>query len=420
MRRVAVVSTLAPDAPATGKSVMWGGLWRFLADRVGRDRFTYIFVGRLPPEPTHHGTPVRWVAQPSAREQLGSLATSVAWRGRPFQEAAIAHPRVARRIRDILDEVAAETVLADTHRVGVMLRPPRPHRLLTYMDDLFSIRYDRMLGAIRDWPDEDFDPLGNFTAHLPRMAARVTSIRTSQRWLLATERRRVEQTELEVPRLADLALLINPQEAALLQERTGCDNVVAIPPAVPDQPRTSRSPDPARPSYLFLGAMNVPHNDMAVRAFLSHGFDTLLAERPGATLDVVGRHVGQRLRDAAAPFGASVRFHGFVDDLSAIMSTATAVVAPLVFGSGVKIKVIEALARGVPVVATSVGAEGIDLDEAARPGLVVMDEWSGFARACAALTDPEANALASHAARRGYEVGYAPSVVEAAYERLLV
>lgn len=419
MTRVAVVSTLAPDGPTTGKSVMWGGLFRFLAERVGSDRFTYVLVGRHRPDPQANEFPVRWVAQPTAREQLASLATSVAWSGRPFQEAAIANARVAREIRAVLDDCGADTVLADTHRIGVMLRPPRAFRLVTYMDDLFSIRYERMLRTMREWPGEAFDPLGNFAPHLPRVAARLATMPAPQRWLLASEQRRVARTELEAPTIADLAVLINPQEAALLRERTRLRNVVAVPPSVPDQPRAARAPDALRPSFVFLGAMNVPHNDMAVRAFLAHGFHALLLERPGATLDVVGRHASARLHEAARPFGESVRFHGFVDDLGPLMERATAVVAPLVFGSGVKIKVIEALARGVPVVATSVGAEGIRVDGVTAPGLVVVDDWGGFANACANLTDPILNARASAAARRAYDDGYAPGVVAAAYERLL-
>lgn len=420
MTRVAVVSTLAPNTPATGKSVMWGGLTRFLADRVGSDQFTYVFVGRHRPDSDAVEHAVRWVAQPSTREQLASLATSVAWGGRPFQEAAIAHARVARAIHEVLRDSGADLVLADTHRIGVMLRGPRTFRLVTYMDDLFSIRYERMLRTMREWPDEAFDPLGNFAAHLPRMAARLASLPAPQRWLLSSERRRVARTELEAPAVADLAVLINPEEAALLRARTGRDNIVTVPPAVPDQPRAARRPDAGRPSFVFLGAMNVPHNDMAVRAFLARSFRALLAERPAATLDVVGRQVSVELREAARPFGDSVRFHGFVEDLGPLMARATAVVAPLVFGSGVKIKVIEALARGVPVVATTVGAEGILVHEGDALGLAVVDDWSAFAKVCATLTSAELNARASAAARHLYDAGYAPRVVEAAYERLLV
>lgn len=419
MKQLAVVSTLPPDATGTGKSAMWGGLWRFMRDQVGDDAFTYVVVGRRPSACSEPRTRVEWIAQPTAVEQVSSLVSRAVLRGRPFQEAAIAHPRVERELRAVLGSCGADTVVADTQRISVMLRPPRQFRLVTYLDDLFSVRYERMLKAMRDAPNEQFDPLGNFATHLPALASRVASLAPVRSWLLRSEMHRTRRAELDAPRHTDLAVLISPDEAHELQVRTGRTNVVAVPPLIQCSEATVRTPDPEAPSYLFVGAMNVAHNDMAMRSFLAQGARALIAARPNARLDIIGRGVSAELEGAAAPFGSSVRFHGYVEDISPFMQHATCVVAPLVFGSGVKIKVVEALANSVPVVATSYGAEGIIRGTTSAEGLIVRDDIADFVQVCLDLTDAKLNAAASAAARHLYDAHYAPAVVHAAYGCLL-
>ena len=58
----------------------------------------------------------------------------------------------------------------------------------------------------------------------------------------------------------------------------------------------------------------------------------------------------------------NIVYHGFVDDLEEYFQKATVFVCPLLFGSGMKIKIIEALYRGIPLVTTPIGAESIELE----------------------------------------------------------
>ena len=96
---------------------------------------------------------------------------------------------------------------------------------------------------------------------------------------------------------------------------------------------------------------------------------------PAATFTVVGRD--------DAPMAASlsrvpgVRLTGYVDDITPYFEGARAVVVPLRSGGGMRVKILETFARGVPVVSTSIGVEGID----AVPGvhLLTADDASTFA-----------------------------------------
>ncbi len=87
-----------------------------------------------------------------------------------------------------------------------------------------------------------------------------------------------------------------------------------------------------------------------------------------------------------------IRCVGFVDDVPAFYGTVDVVVAPIRYGGGIKIKVLEAMACGKPVVTTSVGAEGIAV--AGDGALIIADDPSAFAEAVVALLSDKARRVA--------------------------
>jgi glycosyltransferase involved in cell wall biosynthesis len=109
---------------------------------------------------------------------------------------------------------------------------------------------------------------------------------------------------------------------------------------------------------VFVGAMYRPENDQAARWLVSDIWPRVREAVPDSELLIVGSGPSAKLRELAGR-EKGVTTVGFVKDLAAVSREASVVVAPLVVGAGVKLKVIEALASGVPVVATSVGAEGL-------------------------------------------------------------
>ncbi|HSG80198.1 MAG TPA: glycosyltransferase, partial [Acidimicrobiia bacterium] len=130
---------------------------------------------------------------------------------------------------------------------------------------------------------------------------------------------------------------------------------------------------------LWLGGFDWPPNAEGMRWFLDHVWP-LLESEPEIQLDVVGAHPPADIADRA---DSRVRIHGFVDDISTVKARADVLVAPLLAGSGVRVKVVEALAAGMPVVTTPKGLEGLTA-EAGRDLLVASDA-EGFAAAIGRL-----------------------------------
>jgi glycosyltransferase involved in cell wall biosynthesis len=413
VQRVAIVSAVAPYPRDSGKSVVIAGFLDHFRRRMPEAEIHYVHVGRpLESREGFEGVVVHEVGRRARHELVRSLLWGVPVQRLSLQEAFTASGQVAHRLGALLDDIDADLEVIDTIRMAQLVeRHQGRGRRVLYLDDLFSERYRRMLDVLDDDRGSHFDPLGQFTVHVPSALSGLTRNQTVRRWLLLLERRLVQRREQRAAQQAELSLLLNAEEAELLRERSGAA-VRSVPPLV-SVPSTTRAAWSGRPEFCFVGLLSIAHNDDGLSWFLREGMPELLAQRPDAVLHVIGRGASPQVVQLAAQFGDSVRLHGFVDDLDALVAPSCAMVNVLRFGSGVKIKVLEALARGLPVVTTAVGAEGI---AESSEGLVVAASARQAGRELARLADPGQRELASREAARLYAERYSPEVVHAAYD----
>lgn len=169
-------------------------------------------------------------------------------------------------------------------------------------------------------------------------------------------------------------------------------------------PGGPREPD----SLLFVGNFQHRPNSEGLAYFAGEILPRIRARRPSTTLHVVGAQASPALERLATQEG--ICFRGRVPDIREPLSRYAVFVCPIRSGAGVRVKLLEAFAAGIPVVSTALGAEGI----AATPGLDFRraDSPEAFAEACLHLLahPEEAAALAAHA-RRLVETTYDWSVV---------
>ena len=112
-----------------------------------------------------------------------------------------------------------------------------------------------------------------------------------------------------------------------------------------------------RDGMLFVGSYRHPPNVDAARWLATEILPQVRARRPDVVLHLVGGDAPPEVQALAALDG--VRFHGYVPDLLPLLQTSRVGVAPLRYGAGVKGKVNQALAHGLPMVATACAVEGI-------------------------------------------------------------
>jgi polysaccharide biosynthesis protein PslH len=165
---------------------------------------------------------------------------------------------------------------------------------------------------------------------------------------------------------------------------------------------TSRPPLSAPPSgnctAVWVGGMNDVYNREAVKYFAGAILPIIRTQMPKFRWRVVGRNPPKLLVELAADPNSGVELAGFVDDIRREYADAGVVVVPLTSGGGTKLKVLEAMAIGRPVVTTPIGAEGI----AVRDGLEmeIADSAEEFAlKTVRLLLDPLHAAHMAAAAR---------------------
>jgi glycosyltransferase involved in cell wall biosynthesis len=170
----------------------------------------------------------------------------------------------------------------------------------------------------------------------------------------------------------DRAVVLSEKDRRLLVALGFTSSIVVDYPVVSDAFASVRRDRYERHTMLFWGAMNRRENEDAVLWFVSNILPRVTEVIPGAVLLVVGANPSERVK---ALGNEHVVVTGFVEDPIPYFERAAVAVAPLRFGAGIKLKVLEALAAGLCVIGTEVAAEGVRDD--AR--LFVADSESHFA-----------------------------------------
>jgi glycosyltransferase involved in cell wall biosynthesis len=235
----------------------------------------------------------------------------------------------------------------------------------------------------------------------------------------ASEAEKYERLALRCLSQFDRVVVCASPDRAELSRRFEVAHVEVVPNAVPVPGAPPRTPE-ARGAFtiLFVGTLGYFPNEDAVR-FLCDEVRPALCAGLGRSVrvEIVGGGGSDAVRRLAELPGVTLRGH--VPDVAPFYAAADVAVAPLRAGGGTRIKILEAFAHRVPVVSTSIGAEGLE----AVPGqhLLVADDAAGFAAACLRLArEPRLGAELAERAHTLTLARYALPSVTAAIERLVV
>ena len=222
--------------------------------------------------------------------------------------------------------------------------------------------------------DLDEDDVSSFQSSASAFA--VSGERLAARWaqLEAAAFERLYATKLAPFRSITLA---NPDDVPRVAARhpglplRAMPNCIAVPRLNAIVPRNGNA------TMLFVGSLRYAPNVDGLLWFIR----SVLPRIPGARLRIVGRKPAAALLAHARP--GRVEFSGYVDDIASAYREARLAIAPMRSGGGTRLKILEAAAHGVPVVATSAAAEGLWTAE--PPWGVAADNEHRFALACRQL-----------------------------------
>jgi sugar transferase (PEP-CTERM/EpsH1 system associated) len=267
---------------------------------------------------------------------------------------------------------------------------------LVYVSSTPMAQYARRLGApvIMDFVDVDSDKWRQYSEHR----------RPPVSWLYRAEGRRLQSAEGEIARWAKLCLLATSAEEALLRSfapwaRTAIlQNGIGLDEFRPME----RAAAPA--AVIFTGAMDYLPNIDAVRHFCDEVLPRIRQRIPETRFYIVGLNPSREVQRLAEIAGVVVT--GTVPDVRPYYARAAVCVAPLRIGRGVQNKVLQAMAMGLPVVASTIAQRGLEA-EAGRHLHVEDDPERFAARVVTLLRSPEARQTMGQLGRAFVEAHHA-------------
>ncbi len=202
-----------------------------------------------------------------------------------------------------------------------------------------------------------------------RRAAELAQDATGLERAAATERR-----ELAVAHLCDVTWVASDAEQELLRKALPTSEVRVVPTIYPDHPGGPAYED--RRDLLFVGGFEHAPNVDGVLWFAREILPLVRRSLPDVRLRVVGSRAPNEIRALGSP---AIEIEGHVPDLGPLLDGCRLSVAPLRYGAGIKGKVHQSLASGLPCVATSIAVEGLGVESGRE--LMVADEAADFAAA---------------------------------------
>lgn len=366
--RVLHVTPEPPYAPGgSGGSARQHHLLRRLAELGHRVTVATVATAEQAPRALalrEAGIQVEVVGRPSSRAVeatragLGAPGLIPAVGGRPVLawQAGVFWVQLRPRVRALLDEGPPDVVCVEHDWAAAWARdlPAAVPSVLTLHN--LSWRY--------------YDARARAESGLRRVGLGMEAAR----W------RRHDRTWL--PRYDRLVTVSEQDRAGALELVSGA-RVEVVPNGVDTEGLQPTADAPEPDTLVFTGSMAYPPNAEGIAWFVREVWPTVRDARPEARLLVVGRDPSEAVRSLGDDPGVEVT--GAVPDIDPYFARATAAIVPIRSGGGTRLKVLEALAAGRPVVSTRLGAEGIEVRDDEH--LLLADEPGEFAAAAVRLLE---------------------------------
>lgn len=306
----------------------------------------------------------------SAKKRIFEVAKdSIILHEKPMQVALYWNSEAKKIVNKIVEEEQPQYVIGDMVRSTEYIKDIDSFRIAD-LDDRISLRYKRQL-------ENDIDginPYGAFLYTVPKSIQAVMLFKPLKFLVMRNEVALLEKYEKEIGRMCEKTVFVAEKEVREFNQELKQDKAIAVPIGVDVDYFSYRESRATKNIVGFLGALSVAHNENAVHHFVADVLPLILKKAPDVVFMVIGGGASDNLRKLESEH---VHFTGRVEDVRDYLDQCKVFACPMTFGSGIKTKNLEAMAMGLPVITTNIGAENINAEN--KKDWFVEDDEEAFA-----------------------------------------
>jgi glycosyltransferase involved in cell wall biosynthesis len=384
-RKILFVTTRLFNPPDSGRKVSLYHYCRGLHDIYGYDIYQYSFLesGQVAADAEKRPPFIEEIVTASRigafRKLTNLLTLSLFGRKLPLQCSLYYSEENERRIADYIEKVKPDVVIFDMIRLAQYISACESGDTTTIFDcdDLLSNRYERQIN--NTMAKAHF--AGMYSNGMSSAVKNVINLTFVRNAILKAEIKRLKVWERRFSDVYDKTILVSDTETKYLNGLLTERKVHAVPTGV-DAELFSRSASASKePNTLsFVGNFNIAANIDSLDLIIDKILPLI---KHKVTLKVIGScpaSVADKYLNNKA-----VVFTGFADDLMSEVTSTAIFLSPIAYGSGIKTKILEAMAMKMPVVTNSIGAESISANSGEH--FFVYDDFAEIAKCVDDLID---------------------------------
>ena len=266
----------------------------------------------------------------------------------PLQLSAIYSYSNYKKLKKIIISFKPDIIICDMLRTSIYLKKIKCKKILD-MDDILSKRYSMV-----NYSSNNI--FGQFSSSLPNLFNKFVNVMHLDKRILQFEHKHMEKLENKSVKSYDNVILVSPLEVKKLKEKTQSLNVSLWPVAV-NVSTICKENIYDKNKICFIGNINVSHNFDTLMYLCDHILPYLSAEFKVIVIGKCSKENQQKFVKFS-----NVEFSGYVDSVENVAKQCLCMVAPIQFGTGIKIKILESMGMGIPVITSQIGVEGLNVE----------------------------------------------------------
>lgn len=307
---------------------------------------------------------------PSMKQSIcGILKNSIFFKDWPFQNSLYYSSKISKRLLSYCNEVQPDIVFIDMVRLVpyaedlLKLNEKSWNKIILIEDDLLAKRYRRQLEA-----GSKGNMAGQYSKNIPSLFNKISNISFVRKMILSIEAKRLERYEKDCIDKFDYITFISPLETDEFNKMYNTKKGITLTMGADVKYYSEGTSDVYKKNAISIVAnFTTAANADSIEIICSK----IIPELPE---DIKYYVIGKCPDNIQKKYESEkIHFLGFVDDIRREVTSTQVFLSPISFGTGIKTKIVEAMAMGIPVVTNSVGAEGLDVEDGIE--LYIKDDY---------------------------------------------